>query len=180
MRRFDYVLLVAFPVCLSMVLSLVAMRQRPIRRPIQCTAIAAIMLAAVAASRVLGPLFLMPMILAVWAIAMQTSPDPFVRRFSFAAGLVLLLAPLVLELAGVVPSSYAFEGGKLIALPQMLELPKLGTFWLVTLANVVSVVVPSIFVARLRSELTRAQERELLQAGQFRRLAAELMHASPG
>jgi predicted ABC-type ATPase len=49
----------------------------------------------------------------------------------------------------------------------------------VTLANVIAAVVPSLFVSRLRSDLARAQERELLQAWQFRRLAAELMHASP-
>ena len=178
-RRFDHALLVAAPVCVAAALSAMAMRRRAIGRLIQCATIGGIMLAAAGTSRLLGPLILMPTILAVWAIVMQTSPDRLVRRFSLVAGLLLLLAPLGLELAGVLPSSYVFEGGKLIILPQMLELPPIGTFAFVSFANVVSVVVPSVFVSRLRSELTRAQERELLHAWQFRRLATELMHASP-
>jgi serine/threonine-protein kinase len=178
-RRADYVLLVAIPVLLSAALSLVAMRQRPVWRSVKCAAIAAIMLAAAASSRLLGPLIVMPTILAVWAIVMQTNPDPWVRRFSLAAGMVLIVAPLVLELAGVIPSSYVFEDGKLIALPQLIELPRLGTFAFVTFAHALCALVPSIFVARLRSELTRARERELLSVWQFRRLAVELMQSSP-
>ena len=62
-------------------------------------------------------------------------------------------------------------------MPQLNELPRLMTFGFLALANVTVTLVPAIFVARLRSELTRAQERQLVQAWQFRRLPAELIRA---
>jgi serine/threonine-protein kinase len=177
-RRVDHVLYVAIPITLAAGLGLVAVRQRPIRRPILCLILMALLLAGAAVSRLLGPLILMPTILVGWTIVLQTNPDRFMRRLSLIAGLLAIVAPLALELAGVVPSSYAFEGGTLIALPQMTELPELGTFAFVALANLGIAIFPSIFVSRLRAELTRAQERELLQAWQFRRLPDELMRAS--
>ncbi len=178
-RRVDYMLLIAIPLGLSVALSLAAVRQRPIGRPIQCAALLAIMLAGAGVSRILGPLIVMPTIFTAWMIVMQTSPDGFMRRFSLVAGALMMLAPLGLELAGVVPSSYAFEDGRLIALPQMTELPQLATFAFAALANVGAGLAPAIFVARLRSELTGAQKRELLRAWQLRRLPEELMRASP-
>lgn len=178
-RRVDYVLLIATPIALSAVLSLVAVRQRPIRLPILCVALLAILFASAAVSRILGPLMVMPTLCTSWMIVMQTSPDAFLRRFSLAAGALLMLAPVGLELAGVVPSSYAFEGGKLITLPQMTELPKLATFTFAALANLGAGLAPAIFVARLRADLTDAQKRELLRAWQLRRLPEELMRAHP-
>jgi hypothetical protein len=101
------------------------------------------------------------------------------RRFSLISGVLIMLAPLGLELAGVVPSSYVFEDGKLIVLPQMTELPEVATYAYAALANVGAGLAPALFVARLRSELTSAQRRELLRAWQLRRLPDELMRASP-
>jgi serine/threonine-protein kinase len=178
-RRVDHVLAIMAPLLLSAALSFTAARQRPIRRPIQCAALGAMLLASVGVSRIVGPLFLMPTLFTSWMIVMQTSPDGFMRRFGLITGALLMVAPVVLELAGVLPSSYTFEGGKLIVLPQMMELPRAGTFAFVTLANVALGLAPAIFVARLRSELTGAQQRELLRAWRLRRLPEELMRANP-
>ena len=114
LRRVDLLLLIAVPVVATVVVSFVAIRQRPIRRPIQCAAIASMMLAGFAVSRMFGPLILMPTIVATWAIVLQTHAEPFMRRFGLIAGTAAILAPLGLELAGVLPSSYLFEGGRLI------------------------------------------------------------------
>ncbi len=179
LRRVDYLLLIAIPVVLAATLSYAAWRQRPIRRPFQCATLVSIMLASVAVSRILGPLILVPALVTAWTIAMQINPDVFVRRFSAAVGMLMLLLPLGLELAGLVPSSYVFEDGKLIALPQMTELPRIPTVAFVALANVGIALLPTLFVARMRSELNRAQERELLSAWQLRRLPEELMRATP-
>jgi hypothetical protein len=178
-RRLDYVLMIAVPIVVAAALCFVGVRQRPIGRPIQCAAILATLLASAAASRIVGPLFLIPTIFTTWMIVMQTSPDRFMRRFSLIAGLILMLVPVGLELAGLAPSSYVFEDSRLITLPQMIELPKLGTFAFISLANVGLGLALAIFVARLRSELTGAQQRELLRAWQLRRLPEELMRASP-
>jgi hypothetical protein len=178
-RRFDYAVVIAAMAALSAALSFTATRQRPIRRPIQCAALTAIFLAGAAASRLYGPLILMPTVFTGFVIVMQTSPDAFMRVFSLIVGQLLMLAPLGLELAGVLPSSYASEDGKLVVLPQMVELPALGTYGFLALANVASGLVSGLFVARLRAELTGAQQRELLRAYRLRRLPEELMRASP-
>ena len=77
-----------------------------------------------------------------------TAVLPRLRRFGLAASALLIVAPLGLELAGIVPSSYAFEDGKLIVLPQMTELPRLGTYVFVALGNIGSALVPALFVAQ--------------------------------
>jgi serine/threonine-protein kinase len=179
LRRLDYLLVILVAVVCAAALSLAAARQYPIRRPLQCATLVAVMFASAAASRILGPLILAPSIITAWTIVMQINPDRFIRRFTVALGVISLVLPLGLELAGVIPSSYAFEDGKLIALPQMTELPRLPTFAFATLAHVGIALLPTVFVSRLRSQLTRAQERELVSAWQLRRLPEELMRASP-
>ena len=178
-RRVDYMLLIATPLLVSVTLCFVAARRRPIGRPIQCAALGAMLLASAGVSRIVGPLFVMPTIFTSWMIVTQTSPDQFMRRFGLYAGALLMLAPFALELAGVLPGSYAFEDGKLVVLPQMVELPRLGTFAFIALANLGLGVSPAIYVARLRAELTNAQQRELLRAWRLRRLPEELMRANP-
>jgi serine/threonine-protein kinase len=178
-RRLDYMLLIATPLLVSVALCFAAARRRPIGRPIQCAALGAMLLASAGVSRIVGPLFVMPTIFTSWMIVTQTSPDQFMRRFGLYAGALLMLAPFALELAGVLPGSYAFEDGKLVVLPQMIELPRLGTFAFIALANLGLGVSPAIYVARLRAELTSAQQRELLRAWRLRRLPEELMRANP-
>jgi serine/threonine-protein kinase len=177
LRRVDLMLLIGAPLITAVVLCFAALRHRPIRRPIQCAVLVSMLLASLAVSRMFGPLILMPTMVAMWAIVMQTHSDPVMRRFSLIAGMVSLLAPLGLELAGVLPSSYLFEDGRMIVLPQMNELPRLMTFGFLAAANLAVAIVAAIFVARLRAELTRTQERELVQAWQFRRLPLELIRA---
>ena len=178
-RRLDYTACIAIPIGLTAVLGFMAMRRQPMPRLYMYAGLVAMLLAVTALTRLMGPLIFVPTILAAWTIVTQTNPDRFMRRFALVAGLTVLLAPLGLELIGILPSSYACEGGALVVLPQMTELPRFGTFLFVAVANVGAVLLPAAFVAQLRAELSRAQERELIQAWQFRRLPEELMRASP-
>jgi serine/threonine-protein kinase len=177
LRRLDLLTLIGIPVAGAVAASLAALRQHPVGRTIQCVALIAMMLASFGVSRMYGPLILTPTIIASWAIVMQTHADPFMRRFGLVAGTLTILAPLGLELAGILPSSYVFESGRMSVVPQLNELPQLMTFVFLGTANLAVAVVPAIFVARLRAELNRTQERELLQAWQFQRLPAELIRA---
>ena len=68
------------------------------------------------------------------------------RRFGLVVSTVCLLAPLGLELVGVLPSSYVFEGGRMITLPQMTELPRLPTFAFIALANMGSALLPALVI----------------------------------
>ncbi len=89
-------------------------------------------------------------------------------------GVVAMVAPLLLEVIGVLPASYAFEGGVWTILPQTVELPRFGTLALLGCANAAMIIVPAMFIAQLRGDLTAVQARQLTQAWQFKQLAARV------
>jgi hypothetical protein len=57
----------------------------------------------------------------------------------------------------------------------MTELPEATTIAFVVLANAGVAVLPAVFIATLRSALTSAQERQILQTWHFRRLGEDLL-----
>lgn len=122
----------------------------------------------------------MPTMLATWAIVTQAHPDPGIRRFGLALALVAMVLPVVLELAGVIPTSYWFEDGIFMVLPQMTELSANVTIPFLTIAHVAIAIMPAAFVGSLRTQLANAQQHQLLQTWHFRRLGADLVRASTG
>ncbi|CAN5785061.1 hypothetical protein BH11MYX2_BH11MYX2_38140 [soil metagenome] len=61
-----------------------------------------------------------------------------------------------------------------IVVPQVIMLSGGGTLAFLAIANVTILLVPSLFIAKLRSDLTDVQARQLVQKWQFRRLGDEL------
>ncbi|MEO7329837.1 MAG: hypothetical protein ABI193_14765, partial [Minicystis sp.] len=68
-----------------------------------------------------------------------------------------------LEWTGLWPSSYVFEGGMWAIVPQLIELPRGGTFLFLAVATVAMIAVPALFIAQLRGDLTKAQVRLAVQ-----------------
>jgi hypothetical protein len=128
-------------------------------------------------SRLYGPFILMPTLLVSYAITLQAHPWRAFRRLGLAAGVIAMVLPVLLELAGVLPASYAFEAGTMSVLPQVVALSETGTIALLACANIAMLVVPALFIARLRSDLSIVQTRQLVQTWQFRRLGDELVAA---
>ena len=162
------------PAGIALLASIAAMRQKPISRWIQIVTIAGMMAAAMVVSRLYGPLVLGPTLIASYAIVLQAHPARMFRRIAMIGGVIAMVLPLVLEVAGLVPASYLFEGGRLSILPQAVELPQTGTLALLGLANAAMIVVPGRFIAELRQDLTTVQARQLTQAWQFKQLAARV------
>ena len=162
------------PASIALVSSIAAMRQRPISRWIQVVTIITMMVAAMAVSRVYGPLVLGPTLIAAYSIVLQAHPARLFRRLAMIIGVIAMVAPLLLEIAGILPSSYAFEGGRWMVLPQLVELPRSGTLALLGVANAAMIIVPGLFIAQLRQNLSNVQARQLTQAWQFKQLAARV------
>lgn len=59
--------------------------------------------------------------------------------------------------------------------PQMTELPWAWTIAFLGIASVANAIVPALFVARLRHELSLSQERELLQDWKLRRMRDDFL-----
>jgi eukaryotic-like serine/threonine-protein kinase len=166
---------IAIPAALSGIVSFIAMRQRVIGRPIQYATIGFLMLAAAGLSRMYGPFVLMPTMIATYAIVLQAHPASTFRRVSAVFAVLAIVAPVILEVTGIVPTSNLFEDGRWVIVPQIMELPRTGTILFLTLANISMVIVPCMFIARLRGELSAAQQHQLVQAWHFRRLGSDLV-----
>jgi hypothetical protein len=126
-------------------------------------------------ARFAGPFVLVPTILATNAIVLQTHPRRRLRRFAISCAVVIMVIATVIEWTGILPSSYVFEGGVWTIVPQMVELPRVGSFVFMTIVAVSMIVVPAAFIARLRGDLTEAQVKLAVQAWHFRRLGAQLI-----
>jgi serine/threonine-protein kinase len=152
--------------------SYVAMRQPAVSRPLQILTAVAMLIAAMGLSRVAGPLVLMPTMIASYAIVLQAHPWGRYRTFGLFAGITAMLVPYLLERAGVLPDSYGFAGGVWFARPQMVALDNL-TEWFLLIANIAMLIVPCLFISKLRAELSQVQARYLVQAWHYRRLAGK-------
>jgi serine/threonine-protein kinase len=170
---------IAVPAIAALVLSAIAARQRVIGRAVQLGIVTCTMLSAMAISRVYGPLILVPTIVATYAVVMQAHPGRAFRRFALVAAPIALVVPVALELAGVLPASYRFVDGTWVVVPQLIGLPAAGTIALLVVANIAAVIVPALFISRLRADLSGAQARFVLQTWHVSRLGVEL-GARPG
>ncbi len=176
-RRYDYLLAIVAPVLVCAGASLVASRRRENGRALQCVLMSVMILAAMMLSRLFGSLILVPTILTAWAIVSQVHPDLFMRRFGLATAAVALVIPVGLELLGVVPPSYVLDGNNIVVLSQLSAFPPTLTLAFLCVASLAISVVPALFVARLRAELSHSQERELLQDWKLRRMRDDILRA---
>jgi eukaryotic-like serine/threonine-protein kinase len=166
---------IAAPVTLAVVLGFVMSRQRVIGRPIQYVGLSCMFIAAMATSRFFGPFVLIPQLIASYAIASQAHPGREFRVLAVVFAVAGILVPTLLEAFGVLPRSYIFENGTWTIVPQLVDLPELGTYVFLTAANLGIIVVPCLFIGRIREELSLAQVRLATQAWHFRQLGAQLI-----
>jgi eukaryotic-like serine/threonine-protein kinase len=128
-------------------------------------ALLAVTTAAVAmTSALFGPFVLVPGLAATNAMSFAMSSDPRSRRVTTGAAVLAVLAPFALELAGLVPPSYAFRDGALLVLPRATDLPPLQTTLYLALTSVTMVVIPALTAGHLRDRLNAAERRIYLQA----------------
>jgi hypothetical protein len=176
-QRYDYLVAIVVPVAVCTVMSLVASQRANNGRLIQCVMMSTMILAAIMVSRIFGSLILVPTILTAWAIVVQAHPDRFMRRFGLGTAASAIVIPIGLELLGLVPPSYALDGNRFEILPQLTAFPPTLTIAFLCIASVVTSILPAIFIARLRSELSQSQERELLQDWKLRRMRDDILRA---
>jgi len=176
--RFDYMITIMVFAVLAAVFGIIASRQKFVHPPIQYAIMAAMMCAALGVSRIFGPLILVPTIVATWAICVQAHPDRQLRNAGLVIAMLTIMVPVVLEVVGVFPASHIFPGDGFFVVPQMTALPAWFVLGFLTLGNVLTGLLPALFVGRLRSELSRTQERELVRSWHLRRLGDDLMRAA--
>ncbi|MBI1945212.1 MAG: serine/threonine protein kinase [Deltaproteobacteria bacterium] len=116
--------------------------------------------------RIAGPLMLVPGLVIASAVQLQLHPRPAHRIGAIVACCVALVLAFALEVSGLVDPSYSVTGEGILIHARMLELPAAAT-WFLGVASLITLMTPSIFAYRTRTELTGAEERLHVQAWQL-------------
>ncbi len=124
-------------------------------------------------SFVFGPFVLVPSLAATNAIFFAMNSDRSMRRFVVAASVGAVVLPLVLSLAGLDASYYAFSAGAMTITSPMVAFPPVLVMGLLLTVSIALVVTPTLLAGRMRDELARAEERVLLQAHYLAQLVPE-------
>jgi eukaryotic-like serine/threonine-protein kinase len=127
-----------------------------------------------------GPLFFTPG-LSVTAAASSLVAIRANRRARYLVllgSLAAVLVPAILDLTGVIPSRYAFDGTGLTILPGLVNFPGRATWAFLLVANVMTVVVANLLVGRAVARLLRAERRLFAQAWRLRQFLPELANES--
>jgi serine/threonine-protein kinase len=148
---------------------LVARRPQP-QALIPLPMIAATGVALACTSTVFGPLFFLPSLAAINALGFITNPYRERRFLMLAIGCASFLVPAVLEWAGVLPPSFAFRDGALVLLPRAVSFPPIPTIAFLVFGNLMFIAGPTLFLARVRDDLTRFEERLHFSVWQMRQM----------
>jgi serine/threonine protein kinase len=138
------------------------------------------MLGWVLTTRIAGPFVLLPALVAGNTMAYAVLDTRRSRWLALAVGCAAVVVPTILEWTGTFGPSYAFHDGAITIVPGVLSFPRTPTFVFLTLTSLGCVLVPFLFVARLRAALYDLQRKMTLQAWQFRQLVPEQMHEAAG
>jgi len=127
-----------------------------------------------------GPFLFVPGLLAANTVSYALSPVRWLRIASVIVGLLSILVPWGLELAGVLPPSYSFEGGALVVHSHLApSLPAGPTTGLLLLTSLGLVLLPVLFVGQTGRALSAAERRVALHAWQMRQLVADEQGGGP-
>ena len=143
---------------------------------LRCGAYAAYTLTVVAyacLSRGFGPLIFTPGVLAVVTFVYGMSHDARQRFIVLSTGCAGLCAPLLLEVLGVLPPSYVFEGGQMRILSSTVSFPEVPTLVALTVAGLFMILAPGLLMGHLQRGLREAELRSLLHAWHLRQLLPE-------
>jgi eukaryotic-like serine/threonine-protein kinase len=126
-----------------------------------------------AMSRSFGPFFLTPALLAMIACAHCMGHTTRYRVMVLGTAVLSLLAPVLGELSGVIPRSYAFQGGVMTILPQAVSLPEGPTLFALTVANLFMILAPGLLMSKLQRTIREAEKQSILQAWHLRQLVPD-------
>jgi eukaryotic-like serine/threonine-protein kinase len=130
-----------------------------------------------ATSGVFGPLVVVPGLAAANALALNISALRPHRGIILALGCAAVLVPFSLEWAGVLPTSYVFEEGRIVILPVGQEFPEIITRLELLAVSLVTLVIPAFAIWRTSDRLTQARQRLHMQSWQLQQLVPADMAA---
>ncbi len=135
-------------------------------------------LAVLMLTRAWGPLFVMPVLLMVFAHAYAATPSLGHQRRVLATALTAQLGAVLVEVLGLLPRSYTFADGAMTILPRGVTHAEIPTFIGLTVYALFMLVVPMRLSFRLQRLLREAEQRALVNAWQLEQLVPRRARAS--
>ncbi len=170
MRRWEGVIFGSIMIAIASALSMRLARQRRPDMRLDLGVLVAGALGIATAGLVIGPLFLMPGIAAIFAMAFAFKSDWWWSWLGVAAGIATIVVPAALEAAGILPSSMSFEGGEIRLLPVVAEFPRVPTITFLVTTAIGMVVASGLLAGWMRRALARAEQRMVVQTWLLRQL----------
>jgi serine/threonine-protein kinase len=123
-------------------------------------------------SSVFGPFVMVPgtAALTVSSFLVNLRANPAVRRATPLLGLASVFVPMLLQLLGVIPPSYVFEGGSIRIVSNLVEFRPLPAFLLLALGSGLTVVATVFAVGRAVDSLVASERRNFAQAWRLRQI----------
>ncbi len=118
----------------------------------------------------LGPFVLTPVAATITVSVFALYAERHERKSVVAAGILMVSLPFLAELIPGLPHAFDFDAGTIVLHPRSLELPPTATTFGLVYTTLGFVLLPSIFLFRLRDTLRVAEERTFLQAWTLRQL----------
>jgi serine/threonine-protein kinase len=118
----------------------------------------------------LGPFVLLPTSATITTSVFALHAERRERALVLAAGAAMFLLPFLAELLGLVPPGFSFEPGRVILHERALALPATMTTVALVYTSVSYIVLPGLFLFRVRDSLQSAEDRRFYQAWTMRQL----------
>jgi serine/threonine-protein kinase len=118
----------------------------------------------------LGPFVLIPMATTIVTAIFTLYATPRERPWAIGVGALTILLPFVAELIPGIPRGFTFEAGNVVLHPRALDLPPLATTVGLVYTTLGYVVLPALFLSRLKASLRQSEDRVFLQAWTLKQL----------
>ncbi len=131
-------------------------------------------------SLIFGPLLLVPGFVVTNAMFFALDAPRPARKWIIALGLLAIVVPYALELAGLLPMPYALaEDGALVIRSPMVRFDAVLTPFFLLATSISLVVTPTLLIGRFKDELERAERRVIASAWHLRQLIPRESDPSP-
>jgi hypothetical protein len=125
-------------------------------------------------STMFGPLFLIPGLAAMSTMSASfNTPTRGARALVIGIGVLAVLVPLLLEIAGLLPPSYEFRDDYLLVIPRMHHFPPAATLVFLSYIGLGHIVSISVLMGRLNESRLQAIEKLHKQTWQLRQLVSD-------
>ena len=123
-------------------------------------------------SLMFGPLFFLPGIAGITAVAFMFHPDRRSRGIALVGVTAAIVVPTLLEWFGVIPASYVFRDGNIVIVPRMVDFPPGLTSVYLLIDALTLVWLPGVLVAYVNGAVRDLEARQAVQLWQLEQLVS--------